>query len=96
MFWATGTRGSLTIPHSMASMSEKSLTVHGNSVPSAYPEPLRKNGVADRSRTRERPSVRLTASSPEIHSRAASLFFSASLRSSPFSSSSSACFGRSR
>ena len=27
----------------------KSLTVHGNSVPSTYPEPLRKNGVAERS-----------------------------------------------
>ena len=32
---ATGTRGNLTMPHSMASISEKSLTVHGNSVPSA-------------------------------------------------------------
>ena len=32
---ATGMRGSLTMPHSMASISEKSLTVHGNSVPSA-------------------------------------------------------------
>jgi type III restriction enzyme len=35
MFSATGTRGSFTMPHSMASMSEKSLIVHGNSVPSA-------------------------------------------------------------
>ncbi len=35
MFSATGTRGSLTIPHSIASMSEKSLIVHGKSVPSA-------------------------------------------------------------
>ena len=35
MLSATGTRGSLTMPHSMASMSEKSLIVHGNSVPSA-------------------------------------------------------------
>jgi hypothetical protein len=42
IFSATGTRGNLTIPHSMASMSEKSLIVHGNKVPSAYPEPLRK------------------------------------------------------
>ena len=32
---ATGTRGSLTMPHSMASMSEKSLIVQGNKVPSA-------------------------------------------------------------
>ena len=46
---AIGTRGSLTMPHSMASISEKSLTVQGKSVPSAQPEPLRKNGVADRS-----------------------------------------------
>ena len=35
MLSATGTRGSLTMPHSMASMSEKSLIVQGNSVPSA-------------------------------------------------------------
>jgi hypothetical protein len=35
MLSATGTRGSLTMPHSMASISEKSLMVHGNSVPSA-------------------------------------------------------------
>src|SRR4051794_15370619 len=35
MFSATGTRGNLTIPHSIASMSEKSLIVHGNNVPSA-------------------------------------------------------------
>src|SRR6266542_1793154 len=40
---ATGTRGSFTIPHSIASMSEKSLIVHGNKVPSTYPEPRRKN-----------------------------------------------------
>ena len=32
---ATGTRGSLTIPHSMASMREKSYIVQGNRVPSA-------------------------------------------------------------
>ena len=31
----TGTRGSFTIPHSIASMSEKSFIVHGKSVPSA-------------------------------------------------------------
>ena len=35
MFSATGTRGSFTMPHSMASISEKSLIVHGKSVPSA-------------------------------------------------------------
>ena len=35
MLSATGTRGSFTMPHSMASMSEKSLTVQGKSVPSA-------------------------------------------------------------
>ena len=57
------TRGSLTIPHSIASISEKSLTVHGNSVPSAYPEPLRKNGVADRSKTRATPRRRAPAQS---------------------------------
>jgi hypothetical protein len=34
MFSATGTRGSLTMPDSIASMSEKSLIVHGKSVPS--------------------------------------------------------------
>ena len=44
-----------------------------------------RNGVADRSSTRLKPSLRCTASSPEIHTRAASLFFSASLRSSPLS-----------
>ena len=32
---ATGTRGSLTMPHSMVPISEKSLAVQGNSVPSA-------------------------------------------------------------
>ena len=31
---ATGTRGTLTMPHSMASTSEKSLTTQGKSVPS--------------------------------------------------------------
>ena len=31
---ATGTRGTLTMPHSMASISEKSLTTQGKSVPS--------------------------------------------------------------
>ena len=31
---ASGTRGSLTMPHSIASMSEKSLTTQGNRVPS--------------------------------------------------------------
>ena len=35
MLSATGTRGSLTMPDSMASISEKSLTVQGNRVPSA-------------------------------------------------------------
>ena len=45
--------------------------------------------MAERSMTRARPSLRLTASRPEIQSRAASLFFSASFFSSPFSSSSS-------
>ncbi len=35
MLSATGTRGSLTMPHSMASMREKSLIVQGNRVPSA-------------------------------------------------------------
>ena len=35
MLSATGTRGSFTMPHSIASISEKSLIVHGNSVPSA-------------------------------------------------------------
>jgi hypothetical protein len=35
MLSATGTRGSLTMPHSMASMSEKSLIVQGKRVPSA-------------------------------------------------------------
>ena len=35
MLSATGTRGSLTMPHSMASMREKSLIVQGKRVPSA-------------------------------------------------------------
>jgi hypothetical protein len=35
MLSAIGTRGSLTMPHSIASMSEKSLMVQGKSVPSA-------------------------------------------------------------
>ena len=34
MFSATGTRGSFTMPDSMASISEKSLIVQGKSVPS--------------------------------------------------------------
>ena len=46
--------------------------------------------------TRLMPSLRFTASRPEIHRRAASLFFSASFLSSPFRSSSSASFGFSR
>jgi hypothetical protein len=37
-------------------------------VPSAYPEPLRKNCVADRSIMRVMPSLRFTVSMPEIHS----------------------------
>ena len=36
---ATGTRGTLTIPASIASIKEKSDTTHGNNVPSAKPEP---------------------------------------------------------
>ena len=36
-------------PASMASMSEKSDTTHGNSDPSGQPEPRRKKGVAERS-----------------------------------------------
>ena len=44
-----GTRGSFTIPHSMASIREKSLITQGKSVPSGQPEPLRKKGVAERS-----------------------------------------------
>lgn len=66
---ATGTRGSFTIPHSMASISEKSLIVHGNRVPSAYPDPRRKKGVADRSTIRLTPSFRLATSSPVIQSQ---------------------------
>ena len=62
MLSATGTRGSLTMPHSMASMSEKSLIVQGNNVPSAYPDPRRKNGVADRSIICGTPSLRFTVS----------------------------------
>ncbi len=46
--------------------------------------------------TRLTPSLRFTASRPEIQSRAASLFFSASFFSSPFKSSSSGSFGFSR
>jgi hypothetical protein len=61
------------------SMSEKSLTVHGNSVASAKLEPRRKNDVADKSITWLRPSFRFTASKPDIQPRAASLFFSVSL-----------------
>ena len=69
---ATGTRGSLTMPHSMASIREKSLMVQGKSVPSAYPEPRRKNGVAERSRTLAL-IVFETDSRPEIQTRAISL-----------------------
>src|SRR6266542_5086033 len=46
---STGTRGIFTIPDSIASTSPKSLTTHGNRVPSRYPEPDRNDGVADRS-----------------------------------------------
>ena len=46
---STGIRGTLTMPDSMASISEKSLTTHVKIVPSGYPEPRRKNGVAERS-----------------------------------------------
>ena len=93
MLSATGTRGSFTIPHSMASMSEKSDTVHGNSVPSAYPEPRKKNGVAERSMVLCIPSFRFMISSPDIHSLAASLFFFASVASSRSSFCSSFCPG---
>jgi hypothetical protein len=34
-FESTGTRGTLTMPDSIASMSEKSETTHGNRVPSS-------------------------------------------------------------
>ena len=48
---ATGTRGTLTMPHSMASTSEKSLTTQGNSVPSrvarAAQEERRRREVVD-------------------------------------------------
>ena len=47
----TGTLGILTMPDSIASMREKSHTVQGNKVPSWYPEPWRKKGVAERSIT---------------------------------------------
>ena len=60
------------------------------------PEPRKKNGVADRSMTRLTPSLRFTASMPDIQRRAASLFFSASFLSSPLRSSSSGSFGFSR
>jgi hypothetical protein len=60
------------MPHSMASIREKSHIVQGNRVPSTYPEPLRKNGVADRFTTRRISSFRFTASRPLIHSRAVS------------------------
>lgn len=60
MFSATGTRGSLTMPLSMASIREKSHTVHGQSVPSACPEPRRKNGVAARAIARLVHGLRLT------------------------------------
>ena len=50
------------MPLSIASIREKSLTVHGNKVPSAYPEPRRKKGVAERSMTCLTPRTRLTAS----------------------------------
>ena len=43
--------------------------------------------------TRAMPSLRFTASRPEIQRRAASLFFSASFLSSPFRSSSSSVVG---
>ena len=38
---STGMRGTFTIPDSMASISEKSLTTHGKMKPSLYPEPFR-------------------------------------------------------
>ena len=49
--------------------------------------------MAERSMTRATPSLRLTASRPEIQRRAASLFFSASCCSSPLRSSSSSVVG---
>lgn len=54
------------------------------------------SAVADRSTTRATPSLRLTASRPLIHRRAASFLFSASFLSSPFRSSSSFASGFSR
>ena len=44
MFSATGTRGSLTMPHSMASISEKSLIVQGKSVPSRVAGAVQEEG----------------------------------------------------
>ena len=84
------------MPHSMASSREKSEIVQGKSVPSAYPEPLRKKGVADRSTTRLTGTRFESASSPEIQSRAAFRFSRASSRSAPVSDSSSAPSPRSR
>ena len=94
---ATGTLGSFTIPHSIASINEKSVTVQGNNVPSAYPDPRKKNGVADRSITNESPITRLTASNPDIHTLAASALLRASdLSSLVIVSSSDSSAGLSR
>ena len=66
-----------TIPLSIASINEKSLTVQGNKVPSVYPELERKNGVADKSITfcSPLPIFLEIHSIPEIHNLAASRFF---------------------
>ena len=68
----------------------------GKQRPAGVAEATQEEGVAERSITRCRPSFRWTASTPEIQTRAASRFRSASLRSSPFEGPSSSSGGRSR
>ena len=62
MLSATGTRGSLTMPHSIASHEGEVAHRPGEQRALGVAEPRRKNGVAERSATRCRPSLRCTAS----------------------------------
>ena len=68
MLSATGTRGSLTMPHSIASMSEKSLIVHGKSVPfdvARAAQEERRRGQVDDARDAELAVDGLEAGDPD-------------------------------
>ena len=88
-FESTGTRGTFTMPDSMASISEKSDTTHGKSVPFVVAAALQEERRGREVVHRAQAELAWTASSPDIHTRASSSRFFASTRSSPLRASAS-------